>query len=55
MDYSEFRRLMQDMYARREQRLARRRRILRIWLLCSATLLVLILSLSLAYLRQAGK
>jgi hypothetical protein len=55
MDYSEFHQLMQDIYAKREQRHARRLRILRIWLLCSATLLVLVLSLSLAYLRAAGK
>jgi hypothetical protein len=54
MDYSEFHQLMQDMYAKREQRHARRLRFLRIWILCSAALLVLVLSLALAYLRHTG-
>ena len=55
MDVLKFHKLMQDKYAEKERRRLRRLRFLRIWILCSATLLVLVLSLSLAYLRHAGK
>jgi len=55
MDVTQFHRLMRAKYAEKERRRRRFLRFLRIWLLCSASLLLLLLSLALAYLRHAGK
>ncbi len=55
MDAVEFHKLMQAKYARKEWRRLRRRRFLRIWFLCSATLLLLVLTLALAYLQHASR
>ncbi len=55
MDIIKFHRLMRVKYAEKERRRRRYLRFLRIWLLCSATLLVLVLSLALAYLRHAAR
>jgi hypothetical protein len=55
MDVIKFHQVMRAKYAEKVRRRRRYLRLLRIWILCSATLLVLVLSLALAYLRHAGK
>ena len=55
MDVTEFHRLMQDKYAERQERQARRDRWLRILILCSMGLIAFSLAFVLAYLWYMGK
>jgi hypothetical protein len=52
MDIIEFHELMRDKYAERRWR---QHRLLRIWILCNASLVALLSSFVLVYLQYAGK
>ncbi len=52
MDIIEFHERMRNKYTERQWR---RRRVLRVWILCNAALVTFLSSFVLAYLRYAGK